>query len=57
MIRSVSLLLTFPAIVIALVVANFVGQLNFVETTLGIVAIISFAVIAVGWTEDHDITD
>ncbi len=57
MIRTVSLLLSLPAIVIALVVANCAGQLGLAETTLGILAIISFAVLAAGWTEDRDITD
>jgi ABC-type dipeptide/oligopeptide/nickel transport system permease subunit len=56
-IRAVSLLVSLPAIIIALVVANRFGQLNLVETTLGILAIICFAVIATGWTEGHDITD
>lgn len=57
MIRAISVLFGFPTIVIALIAANFVGQLSLVGTTLGISAIICFAVIAIGWTEDHDVTD
>ena len=48
---------SLPAIFIALVIAYFFGQLGLVGTTLGIVAIICFAVIATGWTEDHDVPD
>ncbi len=55
--RAVGLVFGVPAIIIALVVANLIGQLGVVTTTLGILAIISFAVIAIGWTEDHDVPD
>lgn len=55
--RAVGLLFSVPAIIVALVVANLIGQPGIVGTTLGILAIISFAVIATGWTEDHDISD
>ena len=41
---------------IALFAANYSGELGFVETTLGILAIIGFAIIATGWTVDHDIS-
>jgi uncharacterized membrane protein len=57
MIRTVCLLLGLSAIVIALLVANFFGQLGLLGTTLGILAIVGFAVVATGWTEDHDVPD
>jgi hypothetical protein len=40
---------------VALFAANFSGALSLVETLLGILAIVSFAVIATGWTVDHDV--
>ena len=54
---SRSLLFGLPVIALAVIAAHFVGQLSFVETLLGIFAIIYFAVVATGWTEDHDVTD
>ena len=57
MIRTVSLLFSLPTVVAGLLVAYFFGQLGLVGTTLGIVSIICFAVIATSWTEDHDVPD
>ncbi len=57
MVRSVSFLLSFPIMVIGLLVANYCGQLSLVATLLGILAIVAFAVFATGWTEDHDVSD
>ena len=48
MLRAVSLLFSLPAMVAGLLVANFSGALGFVGTVLGVLAIISFAVLAVG---------
>lgn len=56
MIRAVSLL-SLPTIFIVLLIAYFFGRLGLIGTTLGILAIICFAVIATGWTEDHDVPD
>lgn len=53
MLRAVGLLLSLPAMIAGLLAANFNGAFSFAETMLGILAIISFAVLAVGWTEDH----
>ena len=55
LIRAASLLLGLPVLAIGLFAANISGGLNLVETLLGILAIISFAVIATGWTIDHDV--
>jgi hypothetical protein len=55
LIRAASLLLGLPVLAIGLFAANVSGGLNLVETLLGILAIISFAVIATGWTIDHDV--
>ena len=55
MIRAASLLLGLPVLAIGLFAANISGGLNLVETLVGILAIISFAVIATGWTIDHDV--
>lgn len=57
MLRAVSLLFSIPAMVATLLAANFSGALSFVETAVGILAIISFAVIAIGWTEDRDVSN
>jgi hypothetical protein len=40
---------------VVLLAANVSGELSLVETLFGILAIISFAVIATGWTIDHDV--
>jgi len=56
MIRTASLLLfSLPAMAAGLLAANFSGELSVVGTLLGAVAIIIFAVIATGWTIDHDV--
>ena len=57
MIRAASLLFSLPVMAVALLAANFSGSLNMIETLLGIFAIISFAVLATGWTIDHDVSD
>jgi FtsH-binding integral membrane protein len=57
MVRSVSLLVSLPIIVVGLLIANYCGQLSLVATLLGILAIVVFAVVATGWTEDHDVSD
>jgi len=57
MVRSVSLLLSLPIMVAGLLVAGYYGQLSLVATLLGILAIVVFAILATGWTEDHDVSD
>lgn len=57
MIRAASLVLSLLVTPIALFAANYSGELGVVETMLGILAIISFAIIATGWTVDHDVSD
>jgi len=57
MIRVASLLFALLVTLIALFVASYGGELGLVETMLGIFAIVSFAVIATGWTVDHDVSD
>ncbi len=57
MVRSASFLLSLPAVVVGLLVANHYGQLGPTTTLLGILAIVAFAILATTWTEDHDITD
>ena len=56
MIQTASLLFTFLATPIALSALNCSSELGLVGTMLGIVAIIGFAIIATGWTVDHDIS-
>lgn len=57
MLRSVSFLLSLPAVVVGLLAANYWGQLSLIGTVLGILAIIAFAILATSWTEDHDVSD
>lgn len=57
MIRAASLVFSLLVTPIALFAANYSGELGVVETMLGILAIISFAIIATGWTVDHDVSD
>lgn len=57
MIRAASLLFSLLVTPVALLVANYGGELSLAETMLGIFAIISFAIIATGWTVDHDVSD
>ena len=57
MIRAASLLFSLLVTPVALFVANYSGELGLAETMLGIFAIISFAIIATGWTVDHDVSD
>ena len=57
MLRAVGLFLGLPAMIAVLLASNVSGALSFVGTTLGILAIISFAILAAGWTEDRDISD
>ena len=57
MIRAASLLFSLLVMPIALFAANYSGELGLVETMLGILAIIGFAIIATGWTVDHDVSD
>ena len=57
MIRAASLLFSLLVTPVALFVANFGGELGLAETMLGIFAIIGFAIIATGWTVDHDVSD
>lgn len=57
MLRAVSLFLGLPAMVAVLLAAKLNGALSFVGTMLGIIAIISFAILAAEWTEDHDVSD
>ena len=55
MIRAAGLLFGLPIVALALLAAGLGGKLGFVETVLGILAIIIFAVVAAGWTIDHDV--
>lgn len=55
MIRAASLLLGLSLVAMGLFAANGSGELSLVEALLGILAIISFAIIATGWTIDHDV--
>jgi 1,4-dihydroxy-2-naphthoate octaprenyltransferase len=57
MVRSVSFLLSLPAVVVGLLVANYYGQLSSIAALLGILAIIGFAILATTWTEDRDVSD
>jgi hypothetical protein len=57
MVRSVSFLISVPVVIVALLLAHYWGQLSLVATLLGILAIIAFAILATGWTEDHDVSD
>ena len=57
MIRAASLLAGLSLIVAGLFAANWSGALSLVGTVFGIFAIVGFAVIATGWTEDHDVSD
>lgn len=57
MIRAASLVFSLLVTPIALFATNYSGELSFAETMLGIFAIISFAIIATGWTVDHDVSD
>lgn len=57
MIRAASILFSLSVMAVALFAANFSGELSLIESTLGILAIISFAVLATGWTIDHDVSD
>ena len=57
MLRAVSFIVSIPAMVVGLFAANCGGALSLVGTLLGILAIISFAVIAIGWTQDHDVAN
>lgn len=57
MVRSKSFLLSLPAVIIGLLVANHYGQLSPIVALLGILAIVGFAILATGWTEDHDVSD
>jgi branched-subunit amino acid transport protein AzlD len=53
--RAAGVLFSLPAIVVALLVANTFSELNLVETMLGVLVIIGFAVIAAGWAIDRDV--
>jgi hypothetical protein len=55
MIRAVSLLFVLSVITAGLLVSNFGGAVGLVETLLGILVIVAFAIIATGWTIDHDV--
>jgi hypothetical protein len=55
LIRTAALLLSLPVVAVTLFAAKAGGELGLVETLLGMLAIISFAVIATGWTIDHDV--
>ena len=57
MVRSKSFLLSLPAVIVGLLVANHYGQLSSIVALLGILAIVGFAILATGWTEDHDVSD
>ena len=57
MLRAVSFIVSIPAMVVGLFAANYGGALSLAGTLLGILAIISFAVIATGWTQDHDVAN
>ncbi len=55
MFGAASFLVGLPAVFIGLVAADFGGAISLVAILRGAVAIISFAVIAAGWTIDHDV--
>lgn len=55
MLRVASLLFILPVVAVVFLTANVSGELGLVETLLGILAIISFAIIATGETIDHDV--
>ena len=57
MIRAASLLFSLLVTSIALFAANYSGELGLAGTMLGIFVIIGFAIIATGWTVDHDVSD
>ncbi len=57
MVLSKSFLLSLPAVIVGLLVANHYGQLSPIVALLGILAIVGFAILATGWTEDHDVSD
>ena len=57
MFRAIGLLLGVPALLLALFVGKFSEELTFVEIMLGIFAIVGFAVLATGWTVDHNVSD
>jgi hypothetical protein len=57
MVRAAGLLLGLPTMVAGLLVAKHYGHLGLVVTLLGVFAIIGFAIVATGWTEDHDVPD
>jgi 1,4-dihydroxy-2-naphthoate octaprenyltransferase len=57
MVRSKRFLLSLPAVIVGLLVANHYGQLSSIVALLGILAIVGFAILATGWTEDHDVSD
>jgi hypothetical protein len=53
MIRAV--LFSLPVLAGGLLASHFSGTLGLVATLLGILAIVSFAIVATGWTIDHDV--
>jgi len=53
MIRAASLLFSLPVVAVVFLAANINGELGL--TLLGILVILSFAIIATGWTIDHDV--
>jgi 1,4-dihydroxy-2-naphthoate octaprenyltransferase len=57
MVRSKSFLLSLPAVIVGLLVANHYGHLSPIVALLGILAIVGFAILATTWTEDHDVSD
>ena len=57
MVLSKSFLLSLPAVIVGLLVANHYGQLSPIVALLGILAIVGFAILATGWTKDHDVSD
>jgi hypothetical protein len=57
MIRAASILFSLPVMAVALFVAHFSGDVSPIEAMLAILAIVCFAVIATGWTVDHDVSD
>jgi hypothetical protein len=54
--RAAGFLLGLPTMVAGLLVAKHYGHLGLVMTLLG-GAIVGLAIVATGWTEDHDIAD
>ncbi|HET7884836.1 MAG TPA: hypothetical protein VFL62_01290 [Bradyrhizobium sp.] len=55
MIRTVSFLFSLPAVAAALLAIDLSDKLALVGALLGILAIVSFAIIATGSTIDHDV--